>query len=122
MTGEELALRARIFDAFARTGAPPPVDDSPTLRSLAEQHVVVLDGEGAVRMAHPFSVERDGATRVEARGRVWFGTCAWDGLGIVAALRLEDAVVESGGVTVDEAAFFHVAVPARHWWDDIEHT
>jgi hypothetical protein len=28
--------------------------------------------------------------------------------------------VRDGSVLDD--ALFHVAVPARHWWDDIEHT
>ena len=133
MNERELALRREIFDAFARTGAPPEVDDMPTLRALAERHVVVLDDEGRIAMAHPFAAERPGATRVEARSGaaparsaaspgVWFGNCAWDGLGIVAALGLADARGESGGLTVDEAEAFHVAVPARHWWDDIGHT
>jgi hypothetical protein len=61
--------------------------------------------------------------------REWWGNCAWDGLGIAAALGLREAEVESGGVAlrvrggaVLDDAWFHVAVPARHWWDDIGHT
>ncbi len=125
MTPEQLALRARIFAAVAETGAPPPLPDSPALRALADQHVVVLDEAARIVMAHPFaSPARDEAhtTRVTAGDRTWFGNCAWDGLGIVAALGLEGASVESGGVRADEAAHFHVAVPARHWWDDIAFT
>ena len=60
---------------------------------------------------------------------MWWGSCAWDGLGIVAALGLGEATVESTGVTVAVRdgepagdALFHVAVPARHWWDDIAFT
>jgi hypothetical protein len=128
VTGEELRLRARIFDAFARTGAPPEIaqEERPALRALAERHVVVLDGAERVVMAHPFSVEREGATRVGAGGRAWFGNCAWDGLGLVAALGLGDATVESTGVTVRvrdgvplDDAVFHVLVPARDWWADV---
>jgi hypothetical protein len=129
----ELALRRRIFEAFAATGAPPEVEDEPALRSLAAQHVVVPDeedGGGAVRvrMAHPFAGHREGC-RVDAGGRTWWGNCAWDGLGIVAALGLSEATVASHGVTlrvsgdsVEGDALFHVAVPARHWWDDIAFT
>ena len=117
-----MSLHREIFASFARTGAPPRLSASEELRALAEQHVVVLDEAGRIAMAHPFTAERPGATTVRAGGRTWWGNCAWDGLGIVAALGLEDATVQSGGVTVDEAAFFHVAVPARHWWDDIGHT
>ena len=58
----------------------------------------------------------------DAGGRTWWGNCAWDGLGIAAALGLDAPTITSGGVTVDEAEWFHVAVPARHWWDDIGHT
>ncbi len=121
MNERELALRREIFTSFSRTGEPPVVDDVETLRSLAAQHVVVLDDDHIV-MAHPFSIPREDATRVEAGGRVWHGNCAWDGLGLVAALGLEGATVESQGVTAAEAAYFHVLVPARHWWDDPGYT
>jgi hypothetical protein len=121
----DLALRARIFAAFAATGEPPPLPETPELRELAERHVLVLDEHGAIRMAHPFAGHRDGA-RVDAGGRTWWGNCAWDGLGIAAALGLEQAEITAQGITVtlasDGDAVFHVAVPARHWWDDIAHT
>ena len=127
MTDAELELRRLIMRSFAETGEPPDVGDRDTLAELERRHVVVLR-DGRVHMAHPFAGHRDG-TRVEADGRVWWGNCAWDGLGIVAALGLRDAVVMSGDVAlgihdgrlVDEAVF-EVAVPAREWWDDIEFT
>ena len=128
MNEAELALRRDIFAAFARTGEPPALESGPDLRSLADQHVVVLDDDGRVHMAHPFAGHHDG-TRVESGGKTWWGNCAWDGLGIVAALGLREATVTSGDVTLrvedgDVAghAVFHVAVPARHWWDDIGFT
>ncbi len=125
MDERDLALRRAIFESFAATGGPGEHGD---LRSLAEQHVVVLDEDGRVRMAHPFAAHREGA-RVESGGREWWGNCAWDGLGIVAALGLRDAVVTAQGVSifvrdgeVEGDAVFHVLVPARHWWDDIAFT
>src|SRR4051794_11827489 len=123
MTDEELALRQAIMRSFADTGGPPPdVSDGPALRSLASQHVVVLDDGGEIVMAHPFAAHRSGA-RVDAGGRTWWGNCAWDGLGIVAALGLRDATVTAQGITLPhEPAVFAVAVPAAHWWDDIAHT
>jgi hypothetical protein len=117
----ELFLRREIMESFAATGAPPRMADGPTLRSLAEQHVVALDAGGRIRMAHPFAAHRSGA-RVDAGGRTWWGNCAWDGLGIVAALGLDDATVTSNGIEASAGARFHVAVPARSWWDDIEFT
>ena len=128
MTDRELALRAEIMRSFAATGAPPDVELSAELRALVDGHVVVLDGAGRIVMAHPFAAHRQGA-RVDAGGRTWWGSCAWDGLGIVAALELGDATVAAQAVTlrvrdgeVSGEAVFHVAVPARHWWDDIAHT
>ncbi len=118
----DLALRRRIVLAFARTGRPPAeLDDPEGLRRLADAHVVVLGPRGEVAMAHPFAAP-PGGCEVQAGGRTWWGNCAWDGLGIVAALGLRDAVVESGGVRAQAGAFFHVAVPARAWWDDIGFT
>jgi hypothetical protein len=116
----DLEQRRRIFAAFAATGAPPA--DPGELTALAEQHVVALDDDGHLLMAHPFAAHRQGA-RVEAQGRTWWGNCAWDGLGIVHALGLRDATVTAQGLTIgrDDVAF-HVLVPAAHWWDDIGFT
>jgi hypothetical protein len=129
VTERELALRHAILRAFAETGGPPAVEDRATLRALAERHVVALDDRGAIRMAHPFAAHRAG-TRVEAGGRTWWGNCAWDGLGIVAALGLADATLASNGLTLrvrdeevlDHGLVLHVAVPAREWWADIGFT
>ena len=129
MTEQQLALRAEIFRAFAATGAPPELPDTPELRALAERHVVVLDGDGRIVMAHPFAAPAGGA-RVDAGGRTWWGNCAWDGFGIVHALGLAEATVTAqgiavrvaGGVPEETGAVFDVAVPAAHWWDDIAHT
>jgi Alkylmercury lyase len=128
MTERELALRHAIMTAFARTGAPPEHPGGATLARLAEQHVVVLDDAGRIRMAHPFAAAPGGA-RVDAGGARWWGNCAWDGLGIVAALGLRDADVSSGQIVLRvragrllDDALFHVALPARAWWDDIAYT
>ena len=127
MTQSELDLRLEIMRAFAATGEPPDADDAELLGRLEARHVVVLR-DGRVHMAHPFAGHRDG-TRVASGGRTWWGNCAWDGLGIVAALGLADAELTSGDVTVRvrdghvvDDALFEVLVPARHWWDDIEFT
>ena len=127
MDAHLLAARREIFEAFAAGREPPPLE-AEVLRALAERHVVVLR-DGRVWMAHPFAGHGHGTRVAAPGGREWWGNCAWDGLGIVAALGLRDAAVTSGDVTVRVAggelvddALFHVAVPARHWWDDIEHT
>jgi hypothetical protein len=126
---ELLDLRAQIFEAFARTGAPPALPGSPALQQLAERHVVVLGDDARIRMAHPFAAHTGGA-RVDAGGRTWWGNCAWDGFGIVHALVLPEATITAQGIEVavrdgvpePAGAVFGVAVPAARWWDDIAHT
>jgi hypothetical protein len=129
VTDRDLALRRTIFAAFAATGEPPRVEDVETLRSLAEQHVVVLGEDDRIVMAHPFAAHDRGA-RVETGGRAWRGSCAWDAFGIVAALGLAEALVtDASGVQIRfrdgrpiDDAVFHVAVPAAQWWADIGFT
>jgi len=124
MEDGDLRLRHAIFEAFA-SGSPLPEAD---LNSLAAQHVVALAEHGALLMAHPFANHTDGA-RVDSGGRTWWGNCAWDAFGIVAALRLREATVTAQDLTlrvhddrVEGDAVFHVLVPAAHWWDDIAFT
>jgi len=136
VTERESELRLRIMRSFAATGAPPEIAaaDREPLRALAARHVVALAGDDdapAVHMAHPFAGHRDGA-RVDSDERApgtWWGNCAWDGLGIVALLGLARATVTSNSITLRvedgvlrDDALFHVAVPARAWWDDIGFT
>jgi hypothetical protein len=121
----DLSLRRAIFQSFAATGRPGEHGD---VRSLAKQHVVALDDEGKIWMAHPFAAHHDGA-RVDSGGRTWWGNCAWDAFGIVAALGLDEATITAqdielqvSGGEIQGAAIFHVLVPARRWWDDIGFT
>jgi hypothetical protein len=121
----DLSLRRAIFESFAATGTPGHHSD---VRALAEQHVVVLDDDGKVWMAHPFAAHHDG-TRVDSGGRTWWGNCAWDGLGIVAALGLAEATITDHDISIEVRdgavrgdAVFGVLVPARRWWDDIGYT
>jgi hypothetical protein len=93
----------------------------------------VLDAEGAIVIANPFSgVETDFV--VDSGGRSWFANCAWDGLGILAALGLDGSLrttcVDCGGaveVQVEEGrvrgeAVAHFLLPARKWYDDLAYT
>ena len=130
MTLRELEVRRTIIAAFAATGEPPDIATLPAdvLAVLADRHVIVLRDD-RIHMAHPFAGHHDGTRVTAPDGRSWWGNCAWDGLGIVAALALPDATVESCGIAlqvrdgaVHGDARFHIAVPAGRWWHDIEHT
>jgi hypothetical protein len=120
MDAHDLALRREILESFAETGTPGGPYPQDGLRRLADAHVIVLE-DGQIRAAHPFANHREGA-RVQAQGRTWWGNCAWDALGLVAALDLTGATITAQGIALEKAAGFHVLVPAAQWWDDIGFT
>ena len=140
-------VKLAVYHHFALTGVRPSPDEvaGPTgaaaadvlesYRRLRAQRVLVLEADGAsIRMAPPFSgVPTQHVVRAD--GISYFANCAWDALGIPAALRKE-ALVESRceqsmaplRLEVGDAGpersdwIFHCAVPASHWWDNIVFT
>jgi Alkylmercury lyase len=102
---------------------------------LRAQRVLALEADGAsIRMAPPFSGVPTQHV-VESGGTRYFANCAWDALGIPAALRREAEVrsrCEQSGeplhmtVGLDgpgpSSWLFHCLVPAAKWWDDIVFT
>jgi hypothetical protein len=112
-----------------------PVDVVPAWRRLHEAHALVLNaGSDELRMVNPFSAVPT-AYRVVADGRGWYANCAWDAIGICAALhvdgRIESSCPDCGEPIVvevrderpdDASLLFHCLVPAREWWSDIVFT
>jgi hypothetical protein len=118
----------------ARVGARVP-DIVRSYQLLQDLRVLVLGEDGiSIRMAPPFSgVVTQHA--VESNGVIYHANCAWDALGIPAALQqkgiIRSACAQSGerltlnvGESGPEASdwLFHCLVPAAHWWDDIVFT
>jgi len=102
---------------------------------LRAQRVLVLEEDGAaIRMAPPFSgVPTQHVAVVE--GRRYFANCAWDVLGVFAALHQAGTVHSRCGQSGEPLLLsvgpdgpepsdwlFHCAVPAARWWDDIVFT
>ncbi len=137
-----LELRRRTYAFFVERGRAPvaaelgdPKQVVAGWRRLHEEHALVLnEATDELRMLNPFSVVPT-AYRVHAGARWWYGNCAWDAVGICAALhadgRLETSCPDCGeplAVEVrdervdDESLPFHCLVPAAHWWDDIAFT
>ncbi len=140
-------VRASIFERFARTGtAPTPPEVAAVLGStvepvlaawgrLREGRAIVTGEDGvSILMANPFSGIPTGHT-FEAAGIRYYANCAWDALGIPAALgrggTVRSSCANSGEalrleVTGDGPEpcdwLFHSLVPAAHWWDDIVFT
>ena len=143
MDESDLRLRNLTYELFVELGRAPTaeeaglaagVDASAGWQRLHDAHALVLDSGGEIRMANPFSAVPT-PYRVNARGRWWYGNCAWDAFGICAALgadgRIETNCADCGeelGVDVraarpdDESLVFHCLVPAASWWDDIVFT
>ena len=144
----DLRIRNHVYASFMRDGVAqtPEVSaaalalDEETVaesyRRLDDSHALVLDPDGTeIRMLNPFSAVET-PHRVQAGGREWFANCAWDALGIPAALhadgRIESACPDCGElleleVRGDELVrgselLVHFVVPARRWWDDIGFT
>lgn len=141
------AVRLAVYSHFAEHGVAssteqlahtlhrPPADISAALRGLADQHVLVLDETGdAIRMAMPFSGVPTGF-RVTSGASGWWANCAWDALGIAAALERDVDIAAVCGwsgeplpLRVRDGALHptpgvaHFAVPAREWWADIGFT
>jgi len=140
-------VRAFVYRHFVETTRPPTVDaaaahagvsadDAADLyRELHQRHALFLEpGTVSVRMANPFSAIPT-PFRVHARGKTYWANCAWDALGISAALRC-DAVVEAecadcgspmtltvrDGEVGDHGEVVHFLVPFGRWYDDLVFT
>jgi hypothetical protein len=144
---QALVVRNLTYALFVELGRAPSADEVgqaaelkgdeivAVWRDLHEAHALVLRPASAeIRMANPFSAAPT-AYRAEAADRWWYANCAWDALGICAALgvdgRLEASCPDCGEAISlevrdqrvdDERLLFHCLVPARHWWDDIVFT
>ena len=140
-------VKVAVYGWFARTGAAPTVADvaaelgcaaaevREAYARLRANRVLLLEPDGeTIRMAPPFSGVPTQHV-VETPDRSYFANCAWDALGIPAALHRE-AVVHSrcgqsgeplrlevgrGGPAASDW-LFHCLVPAARWWADLVFT
>ncbi len=145
-TAPEPEIRAFVYDTCRTRGLPPSIADtaanldrSPAevqaaFRRLAEDHVLVLQPNGEVLMANPFSAVPTPFS-VRAGSVMAYANCIWDALGIPAMLECDAEISTScgccgarlhlevaAGSVHSEADVVHFAVPARHWWDNIVFT
>ena len=139
-------LRHFIYRHFVRRSRAPAVAEMATgigsslrqtraaLNRLCQTHAFVLQENGELWRAAPFSaVPTAFPVRIEKRS--YYGNCIWDALGIPAMLN-EDADLDAScgccnlamplrvrrGKLLDRTGLIHIAVPARHWYDDIVFT
>ena len=148
MDAFDLDVRRHVYFSVVANGRPPTATETATAFGRDEEeivdaylrlhdaHALVLEPESTeIWLANPFCF-RPTPHRVSAGGRSWTGTCAWDALGIPAALhsdgRIESACaccgepleleVVAGELTTGQNLLVHILVPAHRWWDDIGFT
>ena len=148
MDAFDLDVRRHVYFSVVANGRPPTTAETAAAfdasepeiaaayRRLHDAHALVLFPDMLeVWMANPFCFAPT-VHRVDAGGRAWAGTCAWDALGIPAALhcdgRIESACaccgepvsleVRGGELTEGRELLVHILVPARRWWEDIGFT
>lgn len=149
MTDNPLLWQTRhfVYAHIAETTRPPSVDEtgahfsiskeeaSELYQELNNRHALFLEpGALAIRMANPFSgIPTD--FKVHANGKTYFANCAWDMLGIPAALHCDaviDAVftesnesvqleVKDGKVTNGDL-LVHFPLAFSQWYDDLVFT
>ena len=140
-------IRAFIYRHFAETTRAPRLDEivsrfalsheeaASAYEELHQRHALYLKpGTHEILMANPFSgVETE--FRVHANGRTYFANCAWDSLGIPAALHadaeIEASCAQSGepirlsvrdGEVQRTDALVHFLIPFRDWYNDLTST
>jgi hypothetical protein len=147
MPDTDLEIRMAVYRFFAENARSPTLDEMSEIvgespeevqnayQRLYTRRLLVPTSDGrSIRMAPPFSgVETQ--HQVHVGELQYYGNCAWDAFGVVAALgghgRVESRCEASGEVLIlsltpsgpSESLWrFHVVVPAAQWWNDIVFT
>ena len=144
---DDTQVKLAIYHYFARTGlAPSPaelglqlgvteIDVAVAYQRLRQKRVLWLEPDDhTIRMAPPFSAIPT-QHRVVVKDRSYYANCAWDALGIPAALKHAGVAYsrcEQSGeplelevrldVPPDSDWLFHCLVPAARWWHDLPFT
>ena len=143
----DLEIRHRIYQFFADECRAPLAEDIANLmglpitdvrlafRRLHDRHMIFVEpASGEIRMANPFSaIATD--YRVTSGHRTWWANCAWDTLGIAAALGIDVEIetrhpmdaqrlalrVVNGALNSSEHLVYF-PLPCRRWYDDLVYT
>ena len=137
-------VRFFIYQHFVSTARPPSVDETADhflisteqaaalYQELGRRHAIFLDLEThAIRMANPFSAIPT-AFQVHAQGHTYWANCAWDVLGIPAALNSDATIQASCAETGQPITLtvqnnrvthhgerIHFMLPFSRWYDDL---
>ena len=147
ITEFDLKIRYQIYRFFADTCRAPSHQEIASLLNAAEEdvldsfhklherHMVFLEpGTDAIRIANPFSAIST-KFRVKSGNKEWWANCAWDSLGIAAALKI-DVHIEATYPDIQEIVelqvinravdgknhMVHFPLPFHRWYDDLVYT
>jgi hypothetical protein len=145
LTEQDWQIRLYLFNFLLEHARPPTVQETARQFGLPEadarlayyhldaNHRIFLDpGTDAIRMLHPFSALPT-PYLVTACGRQYWANCAWDALGIPAALHEDASVaailpatgesirfgVQQGQLVGEDIGVVHFPKPFHQWYDDL---
>ena len=145
LTEQDWQVRLFIHDFFREQERPPTCQETAhqftitgeearqCFERLNQNHRIFLEpGSDVIRMAHPFSAVPT-PYRVTTGGHQYYANCAWDSLGIPAALhddaRIEATLpstgetvtygIQSGQLIGSDAGIVHFLKPFGQWYDDL---
>ena len=136
-------VRRYIYDHFVNTGQAPTIAQSAqalstsiaelqaALGRLARGRALVLQNNGGILMAEPFSAVPT-PFYVQVGAHAWWGNCIWDALGIPALLKEDARIVTAcgccndamtvairNGKLADASGIVHFAIPPKDWWKNV---
>jgi len=147
ITEFDLKIRYQVYRFFADNCRAPSYqeiagllnaakeDVRDSFHKLHERHMVFLEPSAdSIRIANPFSAIPT-KFRVKADHKEWWANCAWDSLGIAAALKI-DVDIEAAypdiqgkvklqvnnGAVDGKNHVVHFPLPCRQWYDDLVFT
>ena len=138
------AVRVFVYNYILEHERPPSVAETATGLNIAleraqtayewlnQKHALFLEpGSSTIRIANPFSgIPTD--FRVQVNSHSYWANCAWDSLGVLAALH-SDGQIEAkctdtqeavtlrveGGQVHGQGEIVHFPLPFQHWYDDL---
>jgi hypothetical protein len=140
----DLQVRYQVYNFFADNYVAPSYQQIANLlnaddenvrisfHKLHERHMIFLEHDSdSIRMANPFSAIPT-RFKVISGNKQWWANCAWDSLGIAAALKIDVQIKASypdtqetvdlqvdNGIVDGKGHIVYFPLPCGHWYDDL---
>jgi hypothetical protein len=140
----DLQVRYQIYRLFADNCTAPSYQQVANLlnaenenarvsfHKLHERHMIFLESNtDSIRMANPFSAIPT-RFKVTSGNKQWWANCAWDSVGIAAALKIDVQIKASYpdtqgtvdlqvnyGMVDGKKHIVYFPLPCRQWYDDL---